>query len=238
MSLNNGAWDFDYIATDINSTTRAAFINDDGTSTLLSTMVPKDPEGNDYDFDISHSLGYSLMHNTTIGDIDGDGSDEIIFSDYSGDVATITNQYTKVLSPSGLHFQSSAVMIIDDTGTLPPVRAAGLEHTNTKIISANLDLTTEGAVDLSDVLLQLKHIIGLRILEGVNAAAADNNADGNIDLSDVLQSLKQIIGLSNPLAKVVSTDGKHTFTFDETITSLTVIAPGDADLSWTLTDIA
>ena len=82
-----------------------------------------------------------------------------------------------------------------------------------------------------------KHIIGLRTLEGVNAAAADNNADGNIDLSDVLQSLKQIIGLSKPLAKIVSTDGKHSFTFDETITSLTVIAPGDADLSWVLTDL-
>ena len=74
-------------------------------------------------------------------------------------------------------------------------------------------------------------------LEGVNAAAADNNADGNVDISDVVQSLRQIVGLSEaPLAKVVSTSGQHSFTFDETVIALTAIAPGDADLSWIPTD--
>ena len=43
---------FQYIATDITYASSAAFINDDGTQTLLSTMVPKDQDGDDYDFGI------------------------------------------------------------------------------------------------------------------------------------------------------------------------------------------
>ena len=86
--------------------------------------------------------------------------------------------------------------------------------------------------------MQLRHIVGLQTLDGVSAAAADNNADGNIDISDVVLSLRQIVGLSEaPAAKVVSTDGKHSFTFDQTVTVLTAIAPGDVDLSWTPTDL-
>ena len=42
-------------------------------------MVPKDPDGNNYAFGVYQSASNSLMHTMASDDLDGDGSDDIIF---------------------------------------------------------------------------------------------------------------------------------------------------------------
>ena len=109
-----------------------------------------------------------------------------------------------------------------------------LTPTNTQILSAELEETTEGAVDISDVISQLRHIVGLSELTGLNKAAADNDANGSVDISDVISSLRQIVGLQEaPNARIVDAQGNHQFMFDDSVTELYAVAAGDADLSWT-----
>jgi hypothetical protein len=88
-------------------------------------------------------------------------------------------------------------------------------------------------INLSDVLTQLKHIIGLKELKSNAKIAADTNNDGNVDLSDVLQNLKHIIGLK-PINTfdLVSESGQQLNLLDENSRgNLTLVINGDADQS-------
>ena len=82
-----------YIAENIDYSRDASFINADGSKTLISTMVPQETDGGTYDFDINqyhdYDDGYGFMNLMTSGDINGDGSDDIIFSDHTGNLAAI-----------------------------------------------------------------------------------------------------------------------------------------------------
>lgn len=105
--------------------------------------------------------------------------------------------------------------------------------THTQILSAELEETTDGAVDISDVVIQLRHIVGLSELIGLNKVAADNDSNGSVNISDVVSSLRQIVGLEDaPNARIVDKDGNYQFTFDDSVTELFVVAAGDSDLSW------
>ena len=109
--------------------------------------------------------------------------------------------------------------------------------TNT-IITADYDLDTSGAVQISDVISQLRHIVGLNPLSGIAMGAADNDGDGDIAISDVISSLRQIVGLElAPKAKLITELGETRFMYDHNITELYIVAPGDADLSWTALDL-
>ena len=52
-------------------------------------MVPKDPDGNNYAFGVYQSAYNNLMHTMASGDLDGDGSDGIIFSDHYRNVSEV-----------------------------------------------------------------------------------------------------------------------------------------------------
>ena len=52
-------------------------------------MVPKDPDGNNYAFGVYQSAYNNLMHTMASGDLDGDGSDAIIFSDHYRNVSEV-----------------------------------------------------------------------------------------------------------------------------------------------------
>ena len=112
-------------------------------------------------------------------------------------------------------------------------KVADLAPNNTPIHSAELVETTDGAVDISDVITQLRHIVGLYELTGLHKAAADNDTNGTIEISDVISSLRQIVGLQDaPNARIVDAEGNHQFMFDQRVADLYLVAPGDADLSW------
>ena len=94
-------------------------------------------------------------------------------------------------------------------------------------------------INLSDVLAQLKHIIGLKELKSNAKIAADTNNDGNVNLSDVLQNLKHIIGLKTiDTFDLVSESGHQLNSLDENSRgNVTLVINGDADQSHANWDI-
>lgn len=103
-------------------------------------------------------------------------------------------------------------------------------------MSVSTDL--HNAVSISDVISQLRHIVGLSKLTGMSATAADFNGDGSIAISDVIQSLRTIVGLDVPeRARIIDAEGQDTFTLDSLNSTLYVVAPGDVDLSWAPVDL-
>ena len=88
-------------------------------------------------------------------------------------------------------------------------------------------------INLSDVLAQLKHIIGLKELKNQSFHAGDNNNDGNVDLSDVLGNLKHIIGLKEIDSFDLVTDNGFAINSLNTDSNgeLTLVINGDADQS-------
>ncbi|NRP16737.1 hypothetical protein XMA152_002432 [Marinobacterium sp. xm-a-152] len=105
-------------------------------------------------------------------------------------------------------------------------------------VTGSVQISTDSAVTISDVISQLRHIVGLTELSGFEKAAADNDGNGDITISDVISSLRIIVGLTDaPDARIVDENGNSEFIFDSRITELYVVAPGDSDLSWSLPEL-
>ena len=88
-------------------------------------------------------------------------------------------------------------------------------------------------IDLSDVLSQLKHIVGLKDLTGNAFHGGDTNNDGNVNLSDVLENLKHIVGLKEITSfDLVTENGFAINSLNaESVGNLTLVINGDADQS-------
>ena len=107
------------------------------------------------------------------------------------------------------------------------------------VTSFKTQIRTEGQsrasdpINLSDVLAQLKHIIGLKELKLNAKFAADTNNDGNVNLSDVLENLKHIIGLKTiDTFDLVSENGQQLNMLNENSRgNMTLVINGDADQS-------
>ena len=154
---------------------------------------------------------------------------------WTGQITNQTLNHSNISDAVALaELDSGRFILIDSSGMRTEGDLSTLAPTNTQIVSAELEEITGDAVDISDVIGQLRHIVGLIELTGLNQAAADNDANGSIDISDVISSLRQIVGLQEaPNARIVDAQGNHQFRFDESVTELYLVAPGDADLSWT-----
>ena len=94
--------------------------------------------------------------------------------------------------------------------------------------------TLTNPIDLNDVLVQLKHIVGLRELSGKALSAADCTNDGVLNLQDVLTTLKHIVGL-RPISSfdLVTENGFAVNNLtSESVGELNIIVNGDADQSY------
>lgn len=141
-------------------------------------------------------------------------------------------------SSNNLPINGATVSIKDTLGSLETSSSADLSFTGTPITTAELIADTAGAVSISDVIMQLRHIVGLDEMDGLSRFAADNDGDGEVAISDVINSLRLIVGLEDsPNAVILSGTGERKFEFDATAGDLYVVAPGDSDLSWTYADI-
>ena len=137
-------------------------------------------------------------------------------------------------TPANNSIEDGIVSLADTFGTLDSLSSKDLSVTGTYVTSAELIADTAGAVSISDVIMQLRHLVGLDELTGLSRAAADNDGDGEVAISDVISSLRLIVGLEDaPNALVLNGSGDRQFYFDATSVDLYVVAPGDADLSWT-----
>ena len=94
-------------------------------------------------------------------------------------------------------------------------------------------------IAISDVVLQLRDIVGLSNLSGTQKIAADIDGDGDIAISDVVSNLRHIVGLDTieQCVLVDTSDQIVSNLTNSTIADLTLIQLGDVDLSATFVDI-
>ncbi|MDA9009821.1 hypothetical protein N9J35_00880, partial [bacterium] len=178
--------------------------------------------------------------------LDASGYDEFIFTEdinkssvtiENSQVATslkIKNVKNNVLKlPDGdLTINDAGELSISDAKTVRDVKVDTVTNFKTNLKKVG-DSTASDPINLSDVLAQLKHIIGLRELKANALQAGDTNNDGEVNLSDVLDNLKHIIGLREiDTFDLVTDNGFAVNALDaDSKGNLTLVINGDADQS-------
>ncbi len=151
------------------------------------------------------------------------------YEDSAGERTALGNQ-SLVFVSSG----SDNTTVSMTGGTLATL-SQDLSFTHVEFSSQSYD----HGVAISDVVLQLRDIVGLSTLSGTQKVAADINGDGTVAISDVVSTLRHIVGLDTieQCALVDSSDQVVTSLTSATVADLTLIQLGDADLSSTFVDI-
>ena len=189
--------------------------------------------------------------------LDSQGDDRFIFSEDSennSEVKVETNATPATLNLRNPVSQSLKFIGEDETnvtvssqGIIEPVASfasSSVKITNVTDLKTQIkkigDSVASDPINLSDVLAQLKHIIGLRELKANALQAGDTNNDGEVDLSDVLNNLKHIIGLRQiDTFDLVTDNGFAINALDsDSKGNLTLVINGDADQSHADWDIA
>ena len=194
--------------------------------------------------DVLDFVGYDKSK--IIHKLDASGYDKFIFTQDSGtsslnietpQVATslkvknLTDNVLK-LSDSDLTVGSLGELSISDLKAISTVKVDSVTNFKADLKKVE-DSTASDPIDLSDVLAQLKHIIGLRELKANALQAGDTNNDGEVNLSDVLDNLKHIIGLRQiDTFDLVTDNGFAINALDaDSKGNLTLVINGDADQS-------
>lgn len=210
---------------------------DDGLGhTLIKTF--------DYAEDTIEFAGYDLSKITTT--LDSSGYDHLIFDEDNGESSVRIENDTvasslklKNLSGKTLQIDSSdytvdqgGVFDVSATTSVSTVSVDGITSFKTSLKKAS-DNTASDPINLSDVLAQLKHIIGLKELKANALQAGDTNNDGTVNLSDVLGNLKHIIGLKEIDSFDLVTDNGFAINSlnADSNGNLTLVINGDADQS-------
>jgi len=178
--------------------------------------------------------------------LDSSGNDYFVFTEDAGEssvtieaseVATslkIKNLSSKNLQIDGVNFNVGVAgeLSLASKTSVDDVKVEGLNSFKTGLRKSG-DTNASDPINLSDVLAQLKHIIGLKELKNQSFHAGDNNNDGTVDLSDVLVNLKHIIGLKEIDSFDLVTDNGFAINSLNTDSAgnLTLLINGDADQS-------
>ena len=189
-------------------------------------------------------LGAYLVTHLASGDVDVLQNVEVLdFQDSSLLIVNPNTQPRPVYFGSGQQLDGGTITINTLSGSFDASMTAGelvlpVEALGAQDFTLTADLSTEGAVGISDVIAQLRHIVGLSTLSDISFAAADNDASGDISISDVISSLRVIVGLEKSgEARLVDGLGNESFTVETLSPELYAVAPGDSDLSWELPPI-
>ena len=198
----------------------------------------------DYAEDTIEFEGYDLSKITTT--LDSFGYDHFIFDEDNGESSVRIENDTvasslklKNLSGKTLKIGSSdytvdqnGVFDVSATTSVSTVSVDGITSFKTSLKKASDD-TVSDPINLSDVLAQLKHIIGLKELNANALQAGDTNNDGTVNLSDVLGNLKHIIGLKEIDSFDLVTDNGFAINSlnADSNGNLTLVINGDADQS-------
>ena len=90
----------------------------------------------------------------------------------------------------------------------------------------------EADVSISDVVQNLRHIVGLETLTGKAAQAGDADNDGSIGISDVVVQLRHIVGLADiETFDIIDSNGNLVTDLRNATSSLDLVLNGDVDLS-------
>jgi hypothetical protein len=178
--------------------------------------------------------------------LDVSGYDHFIFTE-DNDLSTVTLKsseiasslkvkevVSKTLDISGLAFpiNEQGELSLSSAQTISSVKIDGISSLKSSIAKQG-ETNASNPINLSDVLAQLKHIIGLRELKANALQAGDTNNDGEVNLSDVLVNLKHIIGLREiDTFDLVTDNGFAINALDaDSKGDLTLVINGDADQS-------
>ena len=144
----------------------------------------------------------------------------------------------EVITSDGQILKSGSVAIsVGETNFFAPV-VEGVLLIDQNIIEDNpFTLSTvlpdASGVTISDVIAQLRHIVGLETLEDRQAKNADYDNSGDISISDVISSLRTIVGLNpQPSSRLIDINGNSTFSISNPPEELYLSTPGDVDSSW------
>jgi len=179
-----------------------------------------------------------------------DGGDHFIFvqdNETIGEVKLSPNIQSSLLSVNNvtdasitLSGETDTIVNISNNGELSifnqtsfsAVTVNGLNKFKNQI-SIMGETEASDPINLSDVLAQLKHIIGLRELKANALQAGDTNNDGEVNLSDVLDNLKHIIGLRKiDTFDLVTDNGFSINSLNlDSAGNLALVINGDADQS-------
>ena len=140
-------------------------------------------------------------------------------------------------APNGvqLQFVSQGVSALDATTASGSISVEStVQFTHAEIANQSAAYTSDIAI--SDVIAQLKDIVGLTPLSGTSAAAADVDNNGSIEIADVIANLKHIVGLETITSfDVVNSSSALVTELSSSIvdTNIYLVQNGDVDLSGT-----
>ena len=181
--------------------------------------------------------------NTTIGQwMDFSATDELTYIiEAASQAITIGSEVGSaarvLLANQSLVFVSSGA-----DNTTVSMTAGTLATLSQEISFTHFEFSSQSydhGIAISDVVLQLRDIVGLSSLSGTQKIAADIDGDGNIAISDVVSNLRHIVGLDTieQCVLVDTSDQIVSNLTNSTIADLTLIQLGDVDLSATFVDI-
>ena len=151
----------------------------------------------------------------------------------------ITISHNDSEANSSLYEHQSLVFVSSETEHTTVAMSSGSLGTLSEDLSfTHVELSNSSydqGISVSDVILQLRDIVGLSTLDGKHKIAADINRDGEIAINDVVSNLRHIVGLDTieECALVNSADEVVTNLTNSTIADLSIIQYGDVDLSAT-----
>ena len=142
-----------------------------------------------------------------------------------------------IAAPNGvqLQFVSQGVSALGATTASGSISVeATVQFTHAEIANQSAVYTSDIAI--SDVIAQLKDIVGLTPLSGTSAAAADVDNNGSIEIADVIANLKHIVGLETITSfDVVNSSSALVTELSSSMvdTNIYLVQNGDVDLSGT-----
>lgn len=142
-----------------------------------------------------------------------------------------------IAAPNGvqLQFVSQGVSALGATTASGSISVEStVQFTHAEIANQSAVYTSDIAI--SDVIAQLKDIVGLTPLSGTSAAAADVDNNGSIEIADVIANLKHIVGLETITSfDVVNSSSALVTELSSSMvdTNIYLVQNGDVDLSGT-----
>ena len=118
-------------------------------------------------------------------------------------------------------------LVLNDSGTF---EFSSVDLSETVIFEVELE-NSSSAIGISDVVLQLRHIVGLTELASSQFIAGDIDGDSQISISDVVSNLRVIVGLAeSPKGQLVYQDEQRNYDLQHgSVYDFELLIPGDVD---------
>jgi hypothetical protein len=197
-------------------------------ATSKTITLSRDDVGSVFSVTVSYTDGYDTIESVTSAVTQAIRfAQEITIDHTDSDANNALDEHQSLVFVSSETEHTTVAMSSGSLGTL----SEDLSFTHIELSNSSYDQ----GISVSDVILQLRDIVGLSTLDGKHKIAADINGDGEIAINDVVSTLRHIVGLDTikGCALVNSADEVVTSLTNSTIADLSIIQYGDVDLSAT-----